>query len=235
MEKFEHFSIFMIPNFIPWLKSAFIPDHIAMAWLVIVFLGLVSFLATRRLKDVPGPLQNLLEVTIEAFQNLLESIIGPEGRKYLTFIGTLGLFILTCNLLGLFPGLKSPTSNLNTTLALAIVAFFSYHYFGMRKQGVLTYLKHFAGPVWWLAPLMLIVEPISHVSRIASLSIRLFGNIFGEDTVILILFFLVPVVAPLPMMALAIFTSVVQTLVFVMLTTIYIAGAVIVEHEEHHH
>lgn len=242
MEKFEHPAIFLIPNFIPWLKGPFIPDHIAMAWLVIVVLGVVSFLATRSLKDVPGPLQNLMEVTIETFYNLLESIIGPEGRRYLPLIGSVGLFILCSNLLGLFPGLKSPTSNLNTTLALAVTVFLAYHAIGMRKRGVLGYLKHFAGPVWWLSPLMFPVEVISHLSRPMSLSIRLFGNIFGEDTVILVLAGLVAVkgikfsslVVPLPMMFLAIFTSVVQTLVFVMLSTIYIAGAVEVEHEEHH-
>lgn len=234
MEKFEHPAILMIPNFIPWLKGAFIPDHIAMAWLVMIVLGVVSFLATRRLNSVPGPLQNLLEVAVEAFQDFLEGIIGPRGRRYLSLIGTLSLFILFSNLLGLIPGLKSPTANLNTTLALAIIAFFSYHYFGIREQGLLRYLKHFAGPVWWLAPLMLIVEPISHLSRVISLAIRLFGNIFGEDTVILILAFLIPVVVPLPMMMLAIFTSAVQTLVFVMLTTVYISLAVEAEHEEHH-
>jgi F-type H+-transporting ATPase subunit a len=234
VEKFEHLAILMIPNFIPWLKGAFIPDHITMAWLVMITLAVVAFLATRRLSSVPGPLQNLLEVAIETFQDFLEGIIGPPGRKYLPLIGTLSLFIFFSNLLGLIPGLKSPTANLNTTLALAIIVFFSYHYFGIREQGPISYLKHFAGPVWWLAPLMLIVEPISHLSRVVSLAIRLFGNIFGEDTVILILAFLIPVIVPLPMMMLAIFTSAVQTLVFVMLTTVYISLAVEAGHEEHH-
>lgn len=237
MEKFEHPAIFMIPNFIPWLKGDFIPDHITMAWLVILILGVISFLVTRRLKDVPGPLQNLLEVTVEAFQDLLETVIGPHGQRYLALIASVGLFILFCNLLGLVPGFKSPTSNLNTTLALALVVFLSYHYFGIREQGILNYLRHLAGPVLWLAPLMFPVEVISHLSRPLSLSIRLFGNIFGEDTVILVLsglFFFAPLVIPLPMMALAIFTSVVQTLVFVMLSTVYIAGAVEVEREEHY-
>jgi len=234
VEKFEHPAIFLIPNFLPsWLiKGPFIPDHIAMAWLVIVILGFVSFLATRSLKDVPGPLQNFMEVTIETFYNLLESIIGPEGRRYLP----------RADVMEALQRNKSPTSNLNTTLALAVTVFLAYHAIGMRKRGVLGYLKHFAGPVWWLSPLMFPVEVISHLSRPMSLSIRLFGNIFGEDTVILVLAGLVAVkgikfsslVVPLPMMFLAIFTSVVQTLVFVMLSTIYIAGAVEVEHEEHH-
>jgi F-type H+-transporting ATPase subunit a len=152
-------------------------------------------------------------------------MMGWRGRRYLPLIGSLALFILGCNLLGLIPGFHSPTNNLNTTVACALVVFFSTHIIGIREQGALRYLKHFVGPVWWLAPMMVPVEIIGQLARPVSLSVRLFGNIFGEDTVLLILLALVPLLIPLPMMVLAIFTSCVQAFVFVMLSMIYIAGA----------
>lgn len=236
MEQIEHASLFMVPNFfqflhLPGLERPFLPDHVTMAWVVMAILAVTGYLATRRLQPVPEGAQNVLEVLIEAFHGVLDGIIGPTGRRYLPLIGSLGLFIVVGNLLGLVPGFKSPTANINTTAALAIITFLAYHYFGIREQGALAYLKHFTGPVWWLAPMMVPIEIIGHLARPISLTIRLFGNIFGEDTVILFLFFLVPLIAPLPMMGLAIFTSLVQALVWVMLSTIYIAGAV--AHEEH--
>jgi len=245
MESMEHPSIFEIPNFIPWVSGHTVPEHVAMTWFVMALLAVVSFLVTRRLKLVPQGPQNLFEFIIEIFYDFLDNMVGPKGRRYLPLIGTAGLFILTSNLLGLIPGFKSPTSNLNTTVALALTVFFSYHYFGIKEQGLIPYVKHFFGPVGQLprsllftmgpvlALIFFIVESISHMARPVSLSIRLFGNIFGEDTVLLILFFLVPLIVPLPMMFLAIFTSVVQTFVFIMLSMIYIAGAVEVAHEEH--
>jgi F-type H+-transporting ATPase subunit a len=246
VEAIEHFAIVMIPNFLaPLIPGAFIPDHVAMAWVVMALLGFLSILCTRGLQPVPGPLQSVMEVTVEAFYALIDSIIGHHGRKYLPLLGAAGLFILLANLLGLVPGFKSPTANINTTAALALTVFVAYHAFGIREQGALTYAKHFLGPVGALpkallifmgpvlVPVFILVEVIGHCARVLSLSIRLFGNIFGEDAVILFLFFLAPLIAPLPMMGLAIFTSVVQALVFVMLSTIYIAGAVEHAHEEH--
>lgn len=246
MEAIEHPAIFMIPNFIPGLSGRFVPDHVAMAWVVILILGSLAYLATCRLREVPGPMQNVMEVVIEGFQGLLEGIIAHHGRRYLPLVGALGLFILASNLLGLIPGMKSPTANINTTAGLAVVTFLAYHYYGIREVGAVTYFKHFFGPVGELPkplliimgpvmiPVFFLVEVIGHLSRPVSLTIRLFGNIFGEDTVILFLFFLAPLIAPLPMMGMAIFTSVVQTLVWVMLATIYIAGAVEAAHHEGH-
>jgi len=246
MEAIEHPAIFMIPNFLPGVSGRFVPDHVAMAWVVILILGALAYLTTHRLREVPGPVQNVMEVVIETFHGLLESIIGHHGRRYLPLIGALGLFILVSNLLGLVPGMKSPTANINTTAGLAVVTFFAYHFYGIKEVGALTYLKHFAGPVGELPkplliimgpvmiPVFFLVEVIQHLSRPVSLTIRLFGNIFGEDAVILFLFFLAPLIAPIPMMGLAIFTSVVQTLVWVMLSTIYIAGAVEAAHHGEH-
>ena len=181
---------------------------------------------------MPGPLQNVLEFLVETLQGFLETVIGPKGGQYLPLIGSLTLFILGCNLLGLVPGFKSPTSNLNTTVACALVVFFSTHIIGIKRHGLFGYLRRFTGPIWWLAPIMVPIELIGHLARPISLSVRLFGNIFGEDAVLLILLYLVPLLIPLPVMLLAIFTSVVQTFVFVMLSMVYIAGAEEAEHGE---
>jgi F-type H+-transporting ATPase subunit a len=205
-------------------------DHVFMAWVVMILLVVPCFLATRRLKPVPAPLQNVLEFLVETLQGFLETIIGPKGGQYLPLIGSLALFILTCNLLGLVPGFKSPTSNLNTTVACALVVFFSTHIIGIRRHGLFRYLKRFIGPIWWLAPIMVPIELIGHLARPISLSVRLFGNIFGEDAVLLILLYLVPLLIPLPAMLLAIFTGVIQTFVFVMLSMVYIAGAEEADH-----
>lgn len=205
-------------------------DHVFMAWVVMILLVVPCILATRNLKLVPSPLQNALEFLVETLQGLLETIIGPKGGQYLPLIGSLTLFILACNLLGLVPGFKSPTSNLNTTVACALVVFFSTHIIGIRRHGLFGYLKRFTGPIWWLAPIMVPIELIGHLARPVSLSVRLFGNIFGEDAVLLILLYLVPLLIPLPVMLLAIFTGVVQTFVFVMLSMVYIAGAEAADH-----
>lgn len=200
-------------------------ELVAMTWVVMLILVIPSLLATRRLRSMPGPLQNVLEFLVESLEGILEAMMGGRGKRYLPLIGSLALFILGCNLLGLIPGFHSPTNNLNTTVACALVVFFSTHIIGIREQGAIHYLKHFVGPIWWLAPIMVPVEIIGQLARPVSLSVRLFGNIFGEDTVLLILLALVPLLIPLPMMVLAIFTSCVQAFVFVMLSMIYIAGA----------
>jgi F-type H+-transporting ATPase subunit a len=207
-------------------------ELVAMTWVVMLILVIPSFLGTRKLQTAPDPLQNVLEFLVESLEGLLEAMMGPRGKRYLPLIGSLALFILGCNLLGLIPGFHSPTNNLNTTVACALVVFLSTHVIGIREQGALHYLKHFVGPIWWLAPIMVPVEIIGHFARPVSLSVRLFGNIFGEDTVLLILLSLVPFLIPLPMMVLAIFTSCVQAFVFVMLSVIYIAGAVEGGHRE---
>ncbi|MFQ5882166.1 MAG: F0F1 ATP synthase subunit A [Candidatus Methylomirabilales bacterium] len=250
MEAIEAPPLIRIPNFLPGISGAFIPDHVVMTWIVMAFLIGVSYLATRRLTAVPGPIQNVLETVVEAFTEVLDSFIGPEGRRYLPLIGSAGLLIFFSNILILIPGLRCPTANLNTTAALALIIFVSYHYFGVRKQGLLTYLKHFLGPVghlpkvlliamgWILVPAFILVEVIGHLARILSLSFRLFGNIFGEDTVFLFLLFLTTVMPPIYVMTplispLIIFTGLVQAVIFVMLSTIYIAGAVETHDEGH--
>jgi F-type H+-transporting ATPase subunit a len=206
-----------------WLKEYHLVV-VAYTWFVMALLALFAFLATRRMNLLPGRFQNVMEVIIGGFDSLLTDTMGHEGRKFFPLIATLGLYILTSNLLGLIPGFESPTANLNTTVSMAIVVFVMTHAVGVKVHGF-KYFKQFMGPVWWLTPLMLPIEIISHLSRPLSLSVRLFGNIMGEDIVLAVVLLLVPLLIPLPVIALMIFTSCIQTLVFMLLAMMYIAGA----------
>ncbi|HEX5529811.1 MAG TPA: F0F1 ATP synthase subunit A, partial [Methylomirabilota bacterium] len=166
MEMIEHPPILHIPA---------IPDHVLYTWFVMAILVVVSLVATRRVSLVPTGSQNFMEMVLDQFVKELDETIGHEGRRYLPLIATLGLFILTSNLMGLVPGLVAPTANLNTTAACALIVFITYHVIGVRKQGFIPYLKHFAGPVpLALKPLMFVIEIISHCARPLSLSLRLF-------------------------------------------------------------
>lgn len=238
----EHPPIVQLPNFLAFLgvPGEWMPPYLTFTWLVMGILVVVGVLGTRALRPVPGLLQNFVEVVIEGFGGLLDQMIGRQGRQFLPFIGTTGLFILTSNLLGNIPGFQPPTANLNTNVALAVTVFIYYNYSGIRKHGLLNYLKHFCGPVWWLAPLMFPIEFIGHLARPVSLSIRLFGNMFGEEAVITILLALVWLVMPYfiwlgIMLPLSLFTAAVQTFIFIMLSMVYIAGAVEEGHGEEHH
>ncbi len=209
-----------------------IPDHVVMSILIaMILIALAIYIRSKLSVDQPGKAQHLFESYVEAIRTFMDSIIGHHDyRLYLPFLATLGLFILFGNLIGLIPSFVSPTSNYNVTVGLAIVTFLYYHWQGIKKQGVLKYLKHFAGPVWWLTPLMLPIEIISHLSRILSLSVRLFANIFGEDMIIMVFGLLFPFILPLPIMFLSVFTSVLQAFVFVLLTITYLAGVLAEEH-----
>ena len=216
-----------------------IPDYLVMVMLIIAFLTVVSLIVRSRLSvENPSRLQIVFEDVVKALVGLLEEWIGPKGRQFLPLIGTFGFFILIGNYMGLVPGLMAPTSNINVTLGCALTTWVYYHVQGVKAQGLLSYLKHFAVPPGapvWMAPLMLIIELISHMSRVLSLSLRLFGNIFGEELVILILFTIIPFLVPLPMMFLGLITGGLQAFIFVLLSTIYLQGAVAVEHHEDAH
>jgi F-type H+-transporting ATPase subunit a len=207
------------------------PDYVVMVIIVTAVLIVVFTLASRKLALIPSGRQSVLEMIFLLFEGLVTDTIGPEGKKYLPVIGTVGLFIFSCNLIGLVPGFMSPTSKLNVTVGCALAVFFYYHVQGVKAQG-LKYFKNFMGPIPALAPLMIPIEIISHFSRPVSLSMRLFGNIFAEELLIVIMASIIPFLLPLPFMAVAIFTSVIQAFVFVLLACIYIAGAVAQE-EEH--
>jgi len=210
-----------------------IPDYVVMVLIVAAFLTLALGLAARKRRLVPGKLQSVLELVIQFFESQLTEIIGPEGRKFLPMLGTVGLFIFCSNLLGLIPGFMSPTSKLNVTIGCALTVFFYYHYQGMRAQGVFKYLKHFMGPVPALAPLMIPIELISHFSRPVSLSIRLFSNIFAEDVLIVVIASIIPYFLPLPFMALSMFTGFLQAFIFILLACIYISSAIAHDEETH--
>ena len=205
--------------------------HVTYTWVIMIVLAISSYLVGRRITLIPeGGGQNFFEAAVEWIANFMEENIGHGGSKYMPLIGTLAFFILSCNLIGLIPGFISPTANVNTNAAMAVVVFLSYHYIGIKKHGIVKYSKSFAGPIWWLAPLMLPVEIIAHLARPLTLTLRLFGNIKGEDLVLIILASVFPLLAPVPMMFLAILTSIIQTVIFSLLSMFYIAGAL----EEHH-
>jgi F-type H+-transporting ATPase subunit a len=216
-----------------------IPNYLVMTMLIVAVVTAVClFMKSRLSVENPGKFQILLEDAVTAVVGLLQEWIGPDGKRYLPLIATLGLFILLGNYAGLVPGLMAPTSNINVTVGCAVTTWVYYHYQGFRKQGVVNYLKHFAVPPGapvWMAPLMLIIELISHSSRLLSLSLRLFGNIFGEELVILILASIIPFIVPLPMMFLGLITGGLQAFIFVLLSIIYLQAAVAVEHEHDAH
>ncbi len=201
--------------------------------LVTVFIMWLTFKATASLKAVPSGAQNILEAYLGGVIAMGKDVIGEElARKYLPLVATIGLFVLVSNLVGIIPGFESPTNNINVTLPLALVVFVYYNYEGIKKQGVVHYFAHFAGPVKALAPLMFPIEIVSHISRIISLSFRLFGNIKGDDLFLWVLLMLVPWIVPLPGFLLLTFSALLQTFVFMILTYVYLAGAVALE-EEH--
>ncbi len=199
--------------------------NVLYSWLIIVLLVVVGKLAVGTVKMIPSGGQNLFEVILGGFEDFMLDVMGPHGKPFFPMIATLFVYILAMNWIGLIPGMGSPTSDINTPLSMALVVFLTTHFVGIKTHGA-KYIKHFMGPVWWLSPLIFIIEVISHFSRIMSLTFRLFGNVLGEDLVLAILILLAGAYfAPLPMMFLAIFTSFVQAFIFSLLTMLYIAGA----------
>jgi F-type H+-transporting ATPase subunit a len=209
----------------------YLPDHVIMALLVTVVSLIIFPLLARKLdRENPGGFQQAMELLVGGLKNLLEDVVGHgTAARFLPIIAAFTVFIFLSNIFGIFYFLQPPTANPNTTFGLALLAFLFYNWVGIREQGALRYLAHFAGPVWWLSFLMFPIEIISHFARILSLGMRLFGNIFGEHTATGIFMGLLPFVIPWPMMGLGVFGSVLQTFVFIMLTMVYIGGAVATE------
>jgi F-type H+-transporting ATPase subunit a len=215
-------------------------DHVMCALVVLAFLALGAFRYATAVGGsgdaglVPPPklgMRNVFEVLADTVLGLMAGVIGEKAaKKYLPLVGTLFLFILFSNLLGLIPGFLPPTSTLKTNLAMSVLVFLLSHVFGVREHG-LKYFKHFLGPIWWLAPLMLPIELISHIARPVSLAMRLMGNIVGDHTLVLVFFGIAPFLLPLPFMVMGVLVCVVQAVVFSLLATVYIGQAV--AHEEH--
>ena len=199
--------------------------HVIYSWFVILLLIVFAVLATRKIEMIPTKAQNFFEIVISGMEEFMVDVTGEEGRWFFPVIATVFIYIATCNLLGLVPGFYPPTASINTTAACAIPVFLFTHFIGIKYHGI-KYVKHFLGPVWWLIPIILPIEIIGHLARILSLSFRLFGNITGHELVLAILFMLAGAFfAPLPIMAMGIFVSLVQAFVFFLLSTMYFAGA----------
>ncbi|ABA88204.1 ATP synthase F0, A subunit [Syntrophotalea carbinolica DSM 2380] len=199
-------------------------QHVTHTWLVMAILIGVGLLATHRAGLVPGGMQNFMELVLVEIRGMVRDTMGPKGMVYFPLIATLALFLLVSNLIGLIPGFAPPTASLNTNAALAVGVFLVTHIVGVREHGI-RYFKHFMGPVWWLTPLILPIELIGHLARPLSLSLRLFGNMYGHEIVLMIFFSLVPLLLPIPMMLMGILVAFIQTFVFMLLSMIYIAGA----------
>ena len=197
--------------------------HVFYTWLAIIIIAALGF-CVRRTKLVPTGMQNFLEAIVGGLEDYTVLTIGEQGRSVYPFLGGIFLFIVIQNLLGLIPGCDAPTANINTTAAMAVLTFLYYNWIGIKTWGP-KYIKHFMGPMLPLAPLMLIIEIISHIARPLSLTLRLFGNIRGEEIVLLMFFLVVPIVTTLPVYALFMLAKTLQGFIFYMLSMLYLKGA----------
>jgi len=208
-----------------------VPSYVTYSWLAMAILIVVSLLVRSSLKMVPRGLQNFMEALIEAHYNLCEETIGHHwARAHFPLIATLGLYILLCNFMGLIPGFDSPTANINTTASCAVPVFFATHYYGLRVHKH-KYINHFLGPIRsiFAIPLMLmmfIIEVIGHFARPVTLSVRLFGNMISKHLILIVLGILAPAIIPVTILGLGVLVSIVQAFVFVLLSCLYLAGAV---------
>ena len=205
--------------------------HLILTALIVM---LIARAAISKIQLVPTGTQNIIEAYLQGVISIGADTMGKENaRRYLPLIATLGLLIFTGNMMGIFPGFESITANINFTLALALIVFIYYNYLGIKENGVGKYFGHMMGPVPVLAPLMFPIELISHLSRIVSLSFRLFGGIKGDDMFLMVLLMLVPWIAPLPGFFLLFAFGILQAFIFMILTYVYIAGSIMMHEEEH--
>lgn len=204
-----------------------ITSTVVNTWVMIAILGIASYFLGKSFKIRPGMVQNAIEWLEEAIQGLIAQNIGSEkSQLFFPLVATLAIFIGSSNLLGLIPGLRSPTPDINTPIAMALIVFVSVPYFGIRTRGLWGYLKHYVEPIF----LMLPIEVASEIARTFSLTFRLFGNILGEEIIIAILFLISPFIVPVPMMLFSIFTGLLQAYIFTLLSCVYIGGAVKAQH-----
>jgi F-type H+-transporting ATPase subunit a len=189
---------------------------------------LIAKMATTNMRLVPTGCQNVMEAYLSGVWAMGSDVMGKaEARRYLPLVATIGLFVGIANVIGVIPGFEAPSAFLDFTLALALVVFTYYNFEGIRRNGLVTYFKHFMGPVWWLAWLMFPIEIVSHISRIISLSFRLFGNVKGDDMFLMVILMLAPWFLPMIPFALLTFMAFLQAFIFMMLTYVYLGGAVL--------
>ena len=214
--------------FLQWLEKQLnlhLGEHVMYTWFVMLLLIGVALLVKSSIQTVPSGLQNFFEPIIAGVEGMIDETMGHHGKAYFPLIATLAIFILTSNLVALIPGFYPPTANLNTNAAMALTVFAMTHIIGFKEHG-LAYLKQFCGPVPWLAPLIFPIELVGHLARPLSLTLRLFGNMYGHEIVLMIFFTLVPFLVPLPMMVMGVMVAFIQAFVFMLLSMIYIAGAI---------
>jgi F-type H+-transporting ATPase subunit a len=218
-------------NAIPWYTVMFFIACILSIVIIWILKGRLS-------SEEPGHGQQTLEVSVLAVRSMVEDIIGPHGLKYFPIVMTFAVLILVSNLMGLFPLFMSPTSATSVTFALGLSSFLYYNYIGINENGLFGHLKHLAGPIWWIAPLIFPIELISNLIRPFSLGIRLFGNLFADEKVLETVASLAPPwtwIAPIALMPLSVFVAFVQTFVFILLSQLYISEVSHAPHEHHAH
>ena len=223
------FGPYTAENAIPWYTVMFVIACILSVVIIWILKGKLS-------EGEPGSGQQTLEVSVLAVRNMLQDIIGPHGMKYFPVVMTFAVLILVSNLMGLFPLFMSPTSATSVTFALGLSSFLYYNYIGISENGILNHLKHLAGPVWWIAPLIFPIELISNFIRPFSLGIRLFGNLFADEKVMETLSHLAPPItwfAPILLMPLSVFVALIQTFVFILLSQLYISEVSHAPHDVH--
>jgi F-type H+-transporting ATPase subunit a len=227
----DAFGPYTADNAIPWYTIMF---FIA----CVLSIAIIWILKGRLSSDEPGHGQQTLEVGVLAVRSMLADIIGPHGLKYFPVVMSFAVLILVSNLMGLFPLFMSPTSATSVTFALGLSSFLYYNYIGISENGLFRHLKHFAGPIWWIAPLIFPIELISNFIRPFSLGIRLFGNLFADEKVLETVASLAPPwtwIAPLFLMPLSVFVAFVQTFVFILLSQLYLSEVSHAPHEHHAH
>lgn len=208
-----------------------IGSHLILTAIVVL---IIARLAVNKMQLVPTGTQNVMETYLQGVVSMGKDSMGEKNaKKFMPLIATLGLLIFVANMMGIVPGFESVTANINFTLSLAVLVFLYYNYLGFKENGAAKYLGHMMGPVPILAPLMFPIEIISHVSRIVSLSFRLFGSIKGDDMFTMVLLLLVPWIAPLPGFFFLFAFGVLQAFIFMILTYVYISGSVMMAEEDH--
>lgn len=226
------FGAYTPENSIPWYTIMFVMACIISVILIWVMKGKLS-------EDEPGSGQQTLEVGVIMVRDMVADIIGPHGARYFPVIMTFAVLILVSNLMGQFPLFLSPTAATSVTFALGISSFIYYNFIGIKENGILSHLKHLAGPIWWIGPFIFIIELISNFIRPFSLGIRLFGNMFADEKVAETIAHLFPPytywLVPVFLMPLGVFVALIQTFVFILLSQLYISEVSHPPHEEHEH
>src|SRR5215211_7161957 len=223
------FGPYTAENAIPWYTVMFVIACVLSVVIIWILKGKLS-------ESEPGHGQQTLEVSVLAVRSMIEDIIGPHGLQYFPVVMTFAVLILVSNLMGLFPLFMSPTSATSVTFALGLASFLYYNYIGIRENGLFGHLKHLAGPVWWIAPLIFPIELISNLIRPFSLGIRLFGNLFADEKVMETLAGLAPPYtwfAPILLMPLSAFVALIQTFVFILLSQLYLSEVSHAPHDAH--